>query len=335
MRNVNASRPYQSRKRRRLFWTICLVFALVTFAFTLRPSQGRIQAERWKLADEPIMVGTETWEGDAVGEPVVLYDRAAGLYRMWYTAGWERAALGTATSLDGVHWIKAAENPVIGLGGSAFTGEACRPAVVQANGVYYAFFVDGTTGVGDQLRVGTSADGIRWDVAPKAVLQPPHWATGIANTAVWTNGQAWRMLFEAKDRSGIWRMSSAEGTDPFHWTPAAAPIETLSVGGMYGGPWLIWSGEAFHLWYHAARRGLLPTDIYYRSSRTIDAWSSGDGTPVVMRPKIDGVDQVADPSVVDDGIRIRMYFSLTDNTDHTSAIGMAAFDGSLAQLVGG
>lgn len=64
--------------------------------------------------NKPVLSPEQPWEKVAVMCPHVLYDDAAGRYRMWYSAGeqFEPDAIGYATSVDGVAWTRHDRNPV-------------------------------------------------------------------------------------------------------------------------------------------------------------------------------------------------------------------------------
>jgi predicted GH43/DUF377 family glycosyl hydrolase len=69
----------------------------------------------WKRqSGTPVMSPELPWEKVAVMCPHVLFDGQAKQYRMWYSGGeqYEPNAIGYASSLDGVTWMKHAKNPV-------------------------------------------------------------------------------------------------------------------------------------------------------------------------------------------------------------------------------
>lgn len=63
---------------------------------------------------EPIMVPTEKWEGESIMCPHVIWDDGDKIFKMWYSGGesYEPNAIGYATSLDGINWLKHRGNPV-------------------------------------------------------------------------------------------------------------------------------------------------------------------------------------------------------------------------------
>ena len=69
-----------------------------------------------KHPQNPIFVPDQPgrWDGYSVDEPDIHYQD--GIYQMWYK-GWNRPMgvswIGRATSVDGIHWERAPENPVL------------------------------------------------------------------------------------------------------------------------------------------------------------------------------------------------------------------------------
>jgi beta-1,2-mannobiose phosphorylase / 1,2-beta-oligomannan phosphorylase len=68
-----------------------------------------------RMSDKPVLAAELPWEKVAVMCPHVMWDEEQKQYRMWYSGGgqYEPDAIGYATSADGLHWTKHAENPVV------------------------------------------------------------------------------------------------------------------------------------------------------------------------------------------------------------------------------
>lgn len=162
-----------------------------------------------KYAGNPVIKhGPGTYDSRYVRGPSVLYDN--GTYRMWYTG---TAALNStsfftaidyATSADGVHWTKYAENPVflgydLGLSGLPFY-QAYWPSVVKENGTYLMAFSDGTENIG----LATSRDGITWSFqnnsAPLETFAS--WHNGfVGNPSLLLDGQRILLWYYGTDNS--------------------------------------------------------------------------------------------------------------------------------------
>jgi predicted GH43/DUF377 family glycosyl hydrolase len=71
---------------------------------------------RWKVTEKPVLQLSQEWEAEIVVYPTVL--RVDGVYLMWYGSYYaavrrQTTAIGFAASLDGLHWHKHAQNPVL------------------------------------------------------------------------------------------------------------------------------------------------------------------------------------------------------------------------------
>jgi len=147
-----------------------------------------------------LRVGTAgQWDGALVHTGSVLFDGST--YRMWYTglSTWYQggiAAIGLATSPDGIHWVKdTVDNPVLRAGSSSAwdkdgVGE-CSVVYDSVKHRYHMFYEgneldyftpQGTSGIGH----ATSSDGI-------------HWIKDTLNNPVLRNSQAgtWTTIAQA------------------------------------------------------------------------------------------------------------------------------------------
>ena len=127
-----------------------------------------------------------------VGEPTVLFDSTAGLYKMWYAGLGTDGTLGTyrigyATSSDGFSWSRQSA-PVLDVGASGNwdDGGVSQPNVIQdpAGGFhlfYFGFPASATTTCSDaggctfipgSIGHAFSADGITWTRDASPVLTP-------------------------------------------------------------------------------------------------------------------------------------------------------------------
>jgi predicted GH43/DUF377 family glycosyl hydrolase len=70
----------------------------------------------WKVTDRPVLQLSQDWEAEIVVYPTVL--KIDGVYLMWYGSYYsavrrQTTAVGFAASLDGLHWHKHPQNPVL------------------------------------------------------------------------------------------------------------------------------------------------------------------------------------------------------------------------------
>ncbi len=86
-------------------------------------------------------------------------------YSMWYTGrGVREGSIGLATSPDGIHWTKYAENPLLPPGppGSWEQNSAEGPKVIKVDSVFHMFYTGHDPALGFQIGYASSPDGIHW-----------------------------------------------------------------------------------------------------------------------------------------------------------------------------
>lgn len=287
----------------------------------------------------PLLLPDQTWEETAVYEPCV--HREDGLFKMWYSGGWDNPAIGYATSPGGFNGWTKHSGAVIGQGASSISGTACRINVIKSGATYYAYYAD-TNGPSANLKLATSSDGIAWTAVGTAVANNAVGGfDGWANSSILIDGGTWHMLLEGHASSGfpVWAMFYLTSSDGATWTfqNSSNPLTTLRIatGGMYGGPCLLKIGSTYHVYYHASSTtsAATPTDIYHATSVNLINWTvSGSPTAILTHSStgIEGGDQIADPSVLEVGGRVYMFYDGTENAAESGGIGAAYFDGTLA-----
>lgn len=307
----------------------------------VKRSTGPVSHVGWtRSVDNPILSPTETWEETAVGEPSVLYE--GGTWKMWYTGGWDDAALGYATCsgdpTDPGNWTKYVSNPVLGQG-TVTAGFVSGTTVRKIGSTYYAFYYD--TAGGGNLKVSTSSDGITWNTPTTAIASNAvAWMSGWANCFFWNEGGTdWKMLVEGRSTSSgfPWRIAYATSADGLAWTVVgitALPTLQLDSTANGGGPWLARDGlpinGRYQLWFHTGRGNY--TDIRRASSADAQLWTiheqelAGNGSTYEKQ-------QVADASVVELGDVAYLFYSGVNNDTSTSYVNVATYAGSLANRV--
>ncbi len=296
----------------------------------------------WSRATEPLLSAAAGWEstgGAAVQEPNVLYE--SGTWKMWYTGGWGTEAVGYATATGDptvtANWTKYASNPVLGGGGSGYAGTVNCISVVHVGSTYYAYFRAASP---YNLMVATSSDGITWGTPTTALAyNAVTWVNGWANTQVWNEGgTTWKMLAEGSSGTGTWAISYATSTDGLSWTvQGSGALSSLAVAGMnsYGGPWLANGGAKvdgrYQLWYHAGGSNI--TDIYRAWSTDAQNWTQGAVPELVHNGGAYETQQVADPSVVQNGAITYLFYSGVNNSTPASWINVATIPMTLSNYV--
>ena len=164
-----------------------------------------------KFGNGPVLAGKEGWEGPytdggvvygGICEPSVIYDAAAGLYKMWFSAlgalnGKSAFRMGYATSANGFDW-QMYPAPVLDVGAASSWDDLVVSHIDvkrDAKGQYHAFYF-GTSAknyvdaesrhaamVAGSIGYAVSSDGINWKKAAGPLLSV------IANTwEGWTIG---------------------------------------------------------------------------------------------------------------------------------------------------
>lgn len=273
----------------------------------------------WRqYSGNPILEPTAGWETTAVQEPEVVYDHATGLWRIFYTGGWDNPAIGTATSTDGFTWTKYAGNPIIGPDAAHFG--------LHYDGTTFRLFYANGAGAGATIYLATSTDGESW-VDEGEVLAVPAWATQLANCDVVLADGTWHMLYDARSTSPVrWKVGHATASDPTAFTDdGLGPIDAFSFGGSTGSVCILSVPHdgGFRVFFHAVPAGEplpdLPTDMYVMDAVDDSLRQYTTPTKILTRSQAWEVDQVADACVAGG----RLFFAGLDNASEAAAIGVA------------
>jgi predicted GH43/DUF377 family glycosyl hydrolase len=143
-----------------------------------------------------------TWDEAGVGDPYVI--RCGETYYLYYLGQTGRGVqrLGVARSLDGVHWQKFLENPILEVGppGSFDEQGLGEPAVFYSGSEFFMIYTGRDKRENRRLGVARSGDGVHWRRAPlpetlaggqpwnaKVVCDPALWA-GRGKLWLWFGG---------------------------------------------------------------------------------------------------------------------------------------------------
>jgi len=206
-----------------LFRTLCIV-AIVLPCLEF-PSLGAAQDDLFppELVEfkpyegNPVFQGTgkDTWDRTIRERGSIL--REGNTWYLWYT-GYNHnksdshyrpeMALGYATSPDGLHWTRYADNPI-------FDGVWTEDMMVLKHGDTYYMFAEGLHDIAHML---TSTDRIHWqDHGSLDIRQTngqPLSPGPYGTPTVWVEGQRWYLFYERGDKA-IWLATS---TDRKVWT---------------------------------------------------------------------------------------------------------------------
>lgn len=306
-------------------------------------------SQQWnRHPSTPILQGSQAWEVNAIQE-VRPYKINNSSWIGIYTGGTTpavSAALGFATSTDGINWSKSAD-PIIGDGFGDEAGLVYRPNLYVDNGVYYVFYTDNTAG-GNMRRQQSSDGGTTWTTKTTVLdvngaNKPAAVSNGYANSSIYKDGSTYHLMVEAHvGGTSNWNIFHATSTDLTNWTfsPTTA-LSTLQVNadGMYGGPKLFKLGGVWNLWYHsAAGSGTLPTDIYHATSTDLSTWTKTPGIVISRSEEINTsalgtIDQVSDVWLVENNNEVYSYYSrVNNNSPLKSNTGLAVFTGPISIL---
>jgi predicted GH43/DUF377 family glycosyl hydrolase len=249
--------------------------------------------------NNPVFAGTgaDTWDRHIRERGFILPED--GTYHLWYTgyAGDDTDMhLGYATSSDGIHWKRYAQNPIVSDG---WVEDMC---VVKRDSTYYMF----AEGRNDIAHLLTSIDKVHWreqgalDIryANGQPLSPGPYGT----PAVWIEGDTGYLLYERGDL-GIWLASSK---DFKLWTnvqdePVLMPgPEAYDKYGVAVNQ-VIKRGGIYYAYYHAtALKDWSEWSSCVATSEDKIHWQKYARNPVLK-------DNKSSPIVVDDGKSVRLY----------------------------
>lgn len=254
-------------------------------------------------------------EETTLAEPNVIYED--GIWKMWYRYGWDNPEIGYATSPDGITWTKSAENPLL--------SDKYAPYVFKVGLTYYMYVNITTWNRFDRY---SSSDGLEWTLDQQGVMSvggAGTWdASNLGNMCVWKEDtNDWRMIYEAKGASGIWKLGYATSTDGLTWSKSGSnPV--LTANSHIGGPKVIKSGSYFYLF--AGREG--GGFARYRSDNLI-TWIPLPWATLVKRSgdaegENSPMGQTADMEVVINFGTLYAFF--TGSTDYSAASGNASVE---------
>ncbi len=252
-------------------------------------------------ATNPVFTGAGPGHWDAKIRERGWILRDGDMYHLWYT-GYDGTRegirqLGYATSPDGLHWTRYADNPL------------CRDLwiedmmVVKHDGTYTMF----AEGRDDQAQWLTSKDPIHWhregtlDIRyhdGKALTAGP-----FGTPTVWLENGTWYLFYEQRD-AGVWLATSK---DLKVWThlqdaPVLVPGPRDYDQRMIALNQIIKHDGVYFAYYHGSGSRESPrtwsTDVA-RSSDLVH-WQKYEGNPIVDRNKSSGI-------VVSDGRQFRLY----------------------------
>jgi predicted GH43/DUF377 family glycosyl hydrolase len=204
-----------------------------------------------KYPQNPVMSGTPgQWDRGSVNNEWVLYE--GGQYKMWYAGQIvvdgkiSTNEIGYATSPDGIHWTKYADNPVLTPGPSGMWDDAfVNLPTVLWNGSSYVMYYRGTSTKTSiylgSLGMATSPDGVRWTKRQQPLtLASSSWDAGDQRVSqVIRLAGGYLMAYSGSPTPRppppmpLFKIGFASSPDGRNWTPY--PDNPVIVGG--SGTW--------------------------------------------------------------------------------------------------
>lgn len=291
-------------KRRRTVWR-----RLAALALRLTPLwAGAVQAEEFPAeltnwtayAENPVFEAAGAGHWDARIRERGWIMREGDSYRMWYT-GYDgtrpgQKMLGLATSPDGLHWTRYAENPL-------YRENWVEDMQVLKHGDNYYMFAEG---LHDRAHLLTSPDGIAW------TRQGPldvRYADGrplsegpLGTPCVWVENDVWHLFYERMDL-GIWLAASR---DLKTWInlqdePVLKPGPDAYDARAVAFNQIIQHGDRYFAVYHGSGHETPPRwCTCLASSQNLKDWTKYPKNPLLGDNKSSGM-------FVSDGQRLRLY----------------------------
>jgi N-acetylneuraminic acid mutarotase len=239
-----------------------------------------------KYGDNPVLVSGPggSWDEYKVVFPTVLIRDM--VYHMWYIgepggSDFHEYKIGHATSVDGIHWEKDSQNPVIekGPGGSPDANYIFMLSAVHDDSLFHLWY-SANNGVDDLLYTchATSLDGTNWSKDPEnPVLTGDSWDNPICNPGpVFFDGSDFHMWYiggESTTRS-VGYATSSDGTV---WVKQSdSPVLTGGQPGQWdegvaGAKGIVYdnTNKKYLMWYSAGWNGV----GYAESEPPQEAWT--------------------------------------------------------------
>jgi predicted GH43/DUF377 family glycosyl hydrolase len=229
-------------------------------------SDGR----NWTKDANPVLTYSPgSWDSILIASSCVL--RENGQYKMWYTGvygpapggiGIGATEIGYATSPDGRHWTKYADNPVLKAGTRAWDkGSVAYCSVVKCIGGYQMFYTASSATGQAVIGRAVSTDGIAWqtDTIPVLNVSPPGaWDRQLYCPTVFVQEGIYFMCYtaEATPGGGHSNIGIATSNDSGRtWTKSVNnPVVPRGNVNSWDNDWIelgsvLLKGGTFHMWY--------------------------------------------------------------------------------------
>ena len=308
-------------------------------------SDDEISGTWVKYSGNPILSpgGAADWDFCLAGTVSVLCDPqdADAPFKMWYVGGeipdGEGAAIGYATSSNGVIWTKHQANPVM-RSGSWWDNHGYSGISVVQDGSTYKLWYEGRDGDNtNRIGLATSLDGIYWE----PYVGNPVFSTGynnawdsddVGNPCVIKEGATYRMWYWGDDiLSGIDQIGLAISENGISWQRARSePVVTANRsiwwenGEGVGSPCVVKHASGYAMVYHAADQSGISRMGFATSPDGI-AWNK-ENEPLLPLGNDGSWDSLGmfPVSLMEDGLHLKLWYCGVD-PDETIRVGLAEF----------
>lgn len=191
-------------------------------------------------ASNPALVAGPGWDSSGITSGAVVHN-ATG-YSLFYAGSLDQVHYqgGLATSTDGLHWTKSAQNPVLpfGLSGVWDAAFVVPCGILDTGSARVLWYVGGDTGSGFSWRLGVAAseDGTHWTASSQPALNvssPGKWdSLGIGRGYVVPIGGTLWMWYTGLNASAQWKIGLARASTPPGSSPSS--LDWLVPVGLFG-----------------------------------------------------------------------------------------------------
>ncbi len=211
------------------------------------------------------------WENNYCSQPSVIFDKQAGVYKMWYAGGrWEGNNfmwyIGYATSTDGKSWdVQNNKEPVLSpSGGGDDKWAVAHPAVIKIGDVYYMLYAGSKqkvnipdTYVPDwqwRILLAYSIDGIIWSRLGTVINNGDggvYTERAVSSPWISYNGNILKVFYAGQDNNDNWSILSASTSDLLNYQFSTLIIPSSNNGSTWQvDPSVIYSNTGnYKLWY--------------------------------------------------------------------------------------
>jgi len=300
-----------------------VAIAIIVLALCF-PVLAQPQTTWIKHNNNPVLSGgpSSAWDGGRIFYHFILFDGTQ--YRMWYT-GFNPTlnappAFGYATSPDGFHWTKYANNPIMTPIPGSWESEGLYEPVVLYDGVNFRMWYSGNTETG----YATSPDGINWTkYSGNPIMQPGpagSWDAGGAGVAaIILEGATYKMWYLGLSGNFVFRIGYATSSDGIQWTKHPNnPVLDVGPPGSWEEsivftPDVHFDGQTYHMWYNGFNR----TDARIGHATSPDgiSWTKNPANPII-NPGVPGTwesREASHPRVLFDGNARKMWYIGSDD----------------------